>query len=418
VTTPIQEPTMPCPDLGALRASLDDAPGGTPAPLHDHVQGCASCRDVLAELRRNAELAAPAIAMTGPDDPLPPAAVQAALARLEQRRARLLAARTATGATATAGDAGGPAADAPGAAVVALPGRARLARLSTRTRAAAAALVAAVVLSVLVATPGGRAAAAGFLAQFRSQRFAVISLNSSQVMQLNAVMAQLVQTGVFTGDQRELERMAQPTFARDLAEASRLAGFQVQAVSPSALPRGVGATPQRIVASGPHTVRVSFDRERAIAYFRRNGQPNVNIPKRFDGAQLIVQVPGVVVQEYAGGDGAPRLLVGKAGTIGMGAEGGASLEELRELVLRLPGLPAQTVAQLRSISDWRTTLPLPVPTDQARWQQASVDGAEALSFAAPTGKLHALLWQRGGHIWGVAGVIGAGEALHVAQSLD
>jgi predicted anti-sigma-YlaC factor YlaD len=106
---------MPCPDLGALRASLDDAPGGAPALPHDHVRGCASCRDVLAELRRNAELAAPAIAMTGPDDPLPPAAIEAALARLEQRRTRLLAARAAraaNGATATAGDAGGPAARA------------------------------------------------------------------------------------------------------------------------------------------------------------------------------------------------------------------------------------------------------------------------------------------------------------------
>ncbi|HEX8857824.1 MAG TPA: hypothetical protein VGC06_01795, partial [Actinomycetes bacterium] len=86
---------MPCPDLGALRASLDDVPGGTAAALHDHVLGCASCTDILTDLRRNAELAAPAIALTGPDSPLPPAAVQAALERLEQRRARRLAAQTA-----------------------------------------------------------------------------------------------------------------------------------------------------------------------------------------------------------------------------------------------------------------------------------------------------------------------------------
>ena len=424
---------MPCPDLGALRASLDDAPGGTPAPLHDHVQACAFCLDTLAGLRRNAELAAPAIAMTGPDDPLPPAAVEAALARLEQRRARLLAARTATasavGATATAvsatatalgatagDDVGGPAGDAP-AVVVALRRRGRLARLSTRARGVAAALVAAVVVTGLVATPGGRAAAAGFLAQFRSERFEVLKLNSSQSMQLSAVMSQLVETGVFTGDHSELYRMTEPAVARDLAEASRLAGFQVKAVSRSALPRGVGAVPERILATRPHTARITFDRDQAIAYFQRNGRPDVQIPERFDGAQLIVRVPAVVVQEYAGRDGAPRLLVGKAGTIGLDADGGASLEELREVVLSLPGVPKETVEQLRNISDWRTTLPLPVPTDEVRWQRATVDGAEALSFADPTGKLHALLWQRGGHIWGVAGVIGADEALGVADSL-
>jgi hypothetical protein len=379
------------------------------------VQGCAACLDTLAELRRNAELAAPAIAMTGPDAPLPPAAVEAALARLEQRRARLLATRTATSAMATAGDAAAPAADPP--AVIAPPRRARLARLSARTRAAAAALVAAVALTVLVATPGGRAAAAGFLAQFRSERFQVISLDSNQATQLETVISELVETGVFTSDRGKLDSIAEPTPARDLAEAGRVAGFPVQAVGASALPRGVDASPERILVSPAQTVRIGFDRDQALAYFRRNGQPNVKIPERFDGAQLIVQVPAIVVQEYAGGDGAPRLLVGKAGTIGLDADGGASLEDLRELALRLPGLPEQTVAELRDISDWRTTLPLPVPTDQARWRPATVDGAEAVSFADPTGKLHALLWQRGGHIWGVAGVISSGEALDVADSL-
>jgi hypothetical protein len=403
---------MPCPDLGALRASLDDAPGGTAAALRDHVVGCAACTDTLTDLRRNAELAAPAIALTGPDSPLPPAAVQAALERLEQRRARRLAAQSA----ATAEAARRPAGDA-SPAVTAPPSPARLTRLSRRARAMAAALVAAVVLTGLIATPGGRAAAAGFLAEFRSQRFAVVSLDRSQVMQLNAAVAQLVETGVFTADRGELYGIAEPAPAHDLAEASRIAGFEVQPVSRSALPRGVAATPERILAGGPHTVRITFDRAKALAWFQRNGQPQVSIPERFDGAQLIVKVPAIVVQEYAGSDGAPRLLVGKAGTIGLDANGGASLAELRDLVLRLPGLPRETVAQLRAISDWRTTLPLPVPADQARWRRATVHGAEALGFTDPSGKLHALLWQRGGQIWGVAGAISSREALDVAGSL-
>ncbi|HET9557556.1 MAG TPA: hypothetical protein VFS70_10495, partial [Actinomycetota bacterium] len=91
---------MPCPDLGALRASIDDAPGAAPA-LHDHVRACPSCSGALAELQHNAELAAPAIALTAPAD-LPPGAAEAALARFEQRRARLANTQTVTaGATAT-----------------------------------------------------------------------------------------------------------------------------------------------------------------------------------------------------------------------------------------------------------------------------------------------------------------------------
>jgi hypothetical protein len=70
---------MPCPDLGALRASIDAPDGPTPAPLHDHVQTCASCSDTLAELQRNAELAALAIALTAPAEPPNDAAVEACL---------------------------------------------------------------------------------------------------------------------------------------------------------------------------------------------------------------------------------------------------------------------------------------------------------------------------------------------------
>jgi hypothetical protein len=403
---------MPCPDLGALRASLDDVPGAIPAPLHGHVQGCPSCSETLAELQRNAELAAPAIAMTAPPEAPSRAAVAAALDQLQQRRARLAAARTASeSAPAGAGDT--PAAVAPPRP----RRRGRLAGLGTRARAVAAALVATLVLTGLVATPGGRAAAAGFLSQFRSQRFQVLSLDARQSNQLGDVVAALVETGVFSGDAMAFDGMGEPLVADDLAEASRVAGFPVQPVGPSVLPRGVEETAQRIMVTRAQVARITFDRDQALAYFRDHGRADVQVPERFDGTQLVIEVPAVVVQQFAGRDGGPRLLVGKAGMLTLDTEGGASLEELRELVLGLPGLPQETVEQLRAIGDWRTTLPLPVPSDEVRWRPATVDGAEGLGFEDPTGKLHALLWQRGGHIWGVAGVIGSDEALDVASSL-
>ena len=396
---------MPCPDLGALRASLDDVPG-TPAPPHDHVPGCASCADTLAELQRNAELATPAIALTAPADPPSPAAVEDALTRFEQRRARLAAAATATAPAL---------ADVPGP--IPLPGRGRVARLGTRARGVAAGLVAALVLAGLLVTPGGRAAAAGFLAQFRSQRFEVVSLDPGQSSQVADVVGGLVQTGVFTGDALQLSGFGEPEVVAGLDEAARVAGFAVSAVDPAALPAGVERTPQRVLVTRARETRLTFDRDRALAYLRGHGRPDARLPERYDGTQLVVQVPAAVVQQFAGRDGGPALLVGKAGTVGLTTEGGASLEELREVVLGLPGLPAETVAQLRAIGDWRTTLPLPVPSDQVRPRPATVDGAEAVSFADQSGRLNALLWQRGGHIWGVAGVIDSDEALDVADSL-
>jgi hypothetical protein len=404
---------MPCPDLGALRASIDDpADGATATAVHDHVHACASCSDTVAELQRNAELAAPAIALTAPEAPPSGAAVEAALDRFEQRRARLAAARTATAAAATV--TAGP---DPAPAPVPLARRGRPAWLGARGRAVAAALVATLALTGLVATPGGRAAAASFLGQFRSQRLQAVPLDAGQTNQVGDVFAGLVDSGVFTGDPHQMVGLDESKAVASLAEASRLVGFAVPAVDPSVLPRGVEGTPRRILVSRAQEARITFDRDRALAYLRRHGRPDAKLPERYDGTQLVMHIPAAVVQQFAGRDGGPAVLVGKAGMLGVDTEGGASLEELREVLLGLPGLPAETVAQLRSIGDWRTTLPIPVPTDQVRSRPATVNGAEGLSFADQTGRLHALLWQRDGHIWGVAGVLGADEARDVADSL-
>jgi hypothetical protein len=453
---------MSCPDLGALRVSIDAADGPDPTRLREHVRACPSCADTLAELHRTAELAAPAIALTAPDRPPDDDAVAAALARLEQRRARLATvskvpaqvpaqrslepeplvdgaptgrvasperrrSRLSTAPTATttapAATTTAPAATTtapgpdpvPGTAVAA--GRRRGLRLGTRARAAVAAMAAALVLTGLVATPAGRAAASGFLAQFRSQRFEAVALDRTQATAVEDVVEELVQAGVFRGSAFAARAFGEPEPATDRADASRTAGFAVPVVDPAVLPGGIDPDPERILVSRAREVRLSFDRDQALEYLRRHGRPDAQLPERYDGTQLVVHLPAVVVQQFAGRDGGPALLVVKAGVLGLDAEGGASLDELREVVLGLPGLPAETVARLRAIGDWRNTLPLPVPTDEVRWRPTMVEGAEALGFADETGRLNALLWQRGGHIWGVAGVVDADEARPVATRL-
>jgi hypothetical protein len=402
---------MPCPDLGALRASLDGPAGAPPAPA-EHLRTCPACADTLAELRHNAELAAPAIALTAPPDQLTPAQIEAALAVFEQRRTRLAATRTALAQ---------PAPSPQPTPVTPVPldrRRGRLGRVGTRARVAAAAVVAVLALTGVVATPSGRAAASSFLAQFRSQRFQVLSVDPAQANQVDRVLTGLVDTGVFTGAAlHERAGFGEPRVAADRAEAARLAGFAVPVVDPAALPKGINPTPRHLLVSPARELRLTFDRDKALAYLRANGRPGAQLPERYDGTRLVIAVPAAVVQEFAGRDGTPALLVGKAGSVGLTTEGGASLEELREVVLGLPGLPADLVAQLRDIGDWRTTLPLPIPADQVRSRPTTVNGAEGLSFADTSGRLHALLWHRDGHIWGVAGMVGTDEARDVANRL-
>src|SRR5438105_8737640 len=107
-------------------------------------------------------------------------------------------------------------------------------------------------------------------------------------------------------------------------------------------------------------------------------------------------------------------MVGQAGQITAGVEGNVTLDELRDFLLGLPGLPADTVSQLRAVGDWRTTLPIPVPVDKVAWQPTTVGGASALMLSDRGGLGGGVLWQRDGHIYGVAGTVGQADLLRAA----
>ena len=279
-------PTMPCPDLGALQASID-APDGTSAPLHDHVRTCAACADTLAELQRNAELAAPAIALTAPGRAVP-----------GRRGGGPGPLRAAPGPAGRGHPHARPRPPPPRPPMprrrgprwprpVPLRRRGRVARLGTGPAPSPPAW------SRPWPWPGSwspRAAGpppAGFLAQFRSQRFEVISLDPAQSNQVADVVGELVETGVFTGTATQLQGFGEPRPVTDLAEASRIAGFDVAAVDPSVLPAGVERTPSGSWPARPGG-RITFDRDAALDYLRRHGRPDAQLPERYDGTELVV----------------------------------------------------------------------------------------------------------------------------------
>ena len=116
-----------CPDTGLLRAALDGE-----ADVPAHAGSCERCRAELEGLRTDAAVAAAALARLAPPD------VEAEAQGSPSQRWGVGLGRVA----------------------------------------AAAACLALVV--VLVATPGGRGAAAAFLAAFRTERFAVVTVNPAQ----------------------------------------------------------------------------------------------------------------------------------------------------------------------------------------------------------------------------------------------
>jgi hypothetical protein len=380
---------MRCPDTGELRAWVDEP---TPAAA-EHLAACADCTAAVAELRRNAALAAPALALLAPASTPTPAAVDAAWERVADR------ADTPQRAPAH----GGEAVPQPAATVAALPPR--RSRLPRRLRLPAAAAAAALALVLVVVTPGGRSAAATFLAQFRSDHFAVVTVDPNKA---EGALRNLDKVGTVSGDLSTLE----PERVTSVAEASRQVGFEVRTPDPASMPAGVGTTPQ-VLVSPARQVRFTFDADKA----RRSLGEKVDLPARFDGASLVIALPAGVVLQYQGGPGQLGLVVGQAGRLRAWTEGGVTLEDLRAFLLELPGLPKETTDQLRAIDDWRNTLPLPIPAGQVDWKKTSVDGGDALQLGDGSGLGSAVIGQRDGHVYGVGGPFPAAEVKRVAERL-
>ncbi len=96
---------------------------------------------------------------------------------------------------------------------------------------------------------------------------------------------------------------------------------------------------------------------------------------------------------------------------------GTPFETARDYLLDLPGMPQEVADQLRGYSADGTTLPLPVPADEATASETEVDGVPATLLASRDGAFTAVVWVDEGVVTAVAGSLDADEVLSVAEEL-
>ncbi|MBV9355714.1 MAG: hypothetical protein JO023_09320 [Chloroflexi bacterium] len=400
-----------CPDAGRWRAWLDTRASDERTELTDHLVACADCQGIVAETRLNARVAADALTLLAPRE-LPTAADTIA--------ARLRLPVVGAGATlpSPVGASDGRATTPPYTPTIGRIGRSTP-RLLRRTpwQTAGAAVAALLVVGVVAFTPGGHTAAAAFLAQFRSQQLAVIEVSPQSQQDIQRTLEALSNFGTVSTADGALpsrgERQNLPSVS--LSEASQRVGFAITEPDPNALPPGVNRTPTIQVMPGT-VIRFTFDRAKALAYYQSQGK-NVNIAPRFDHATLVAELPTAALLTYSSTDSNSRqeLVVGESGELTIGTEGNVTLGEMRDFLLGLPGLPADTVNQLRAIDDWQNTLPVPLPTDQVQWQRMQIQGQSGLVVNDNSGIGSAAIVQSGGHIYGWAGSLKATALLNVAN---
>ena len=288
--------------------------------------------------------------------------------------------------------------------------------MASRWRIAASGLAAALLLTFFVGTPEGRVAAQEFLSQFRSQRFTVIAVDPAKTGGRGA-LHQFEGLGTISGANPRSPGDVQTRDVASVAEASRAVGFTVKEPDPATLPANVAKTP-RIRVSPATETRFTFDRAKAASYFRSINRPDLSLPDKLHGVSLVTSVPAAALLHYAPtGDGGPGVLVGQARELVVSVDGNATLDEVRDFLLGLPGIPPEVASQLRNIQDWRTTLPIPVPVDDVNWQQTTIAGGQGLMLADNSGLGSGALWQRDGLVYGVAGTLKAAEIQRIANGL-
>jgi len=278
-----------------------------------------------------------------------------------------------------------------------------------RWRLAMTGLAAAVALLLVLATPQGRVAAASFLAQFRSQRLTVVTFDPSQSRQTG--LFRLEHLGTVTN-----ARPPQQTQLASVKEAGDKSGLTLLQPDPALLPAGAGQPP-KVRYSAATDTRLTFDKQKVRLYFDSINRKDAALPDKLDGVTLVVSLPPVVMLEYPSADNKPALMIGQARAIEVGVEGNATLDDVRAFLLSLPNLPDDLGRQLRSIQDWRSTLPIPVPADKISWQDTMVNGAPGYLLNDNTGLGSAIIWQQNGQIVGVAGPMNADALRQLALSL-
>ncbi len=209
----------------------------------------------------------------------------------------------------------------------------------------------------------------------------------------------------------------------DLATAARESGLTV--LTPSNLPAGVSAARYGVMPLTTATFTFSAEKTKQAA--TRQGRTPPPMPANIDGSRLFITGGPAVVTTWDDGTrptanaqdpfaALPKVMVaqGKGPVV---QSDGVTVEQLQSYLLSQPGITPQLAAQIKAIKDPSSTLPIPVPVDYATSKKVTVQGTDGVFIGDSTGLGSAVIWQKGGIVYGVAGRLTEAECLAVANSL-
>jgi hypothetical protein len=404
---------------GTLRR-MQDEPLSTTGTEKDHYASCADCRQRAMSIATEAERVSTLIAV--PDLEIQ---TQAALSRLRNSAADQRAYQPSLLASVKGLFVSG----------------------SNRSVRPVAALALATAMMVALVATG---AAENFVKVFEPQQFQAVQVNPASLRTL----PDLSQFG-------DMKATKTPQFATaaSLADAATQSGLKLLAVDGSSLPGRVKGAPSYVVMS-PLQASFTFSATKAQAWAASHGQSLPPMPAGLDGSTLTVNAGPAVLALFGGSSNTiaraagtaerPKAVIGAvrgklpAGTADTAAgstasafdplsmslpdvavvqmksptvtSSGASVQQIEDYLISLPGFPQDLAAQIRSIGDPTTTLPVPVPTGQQS-HQVDIQGVKGLFVGDSTGLGSGMIWSKGGVLYAAVGTMTESEITGVAGSL-
>lgn len=422
--------TRRCADEGQLRAYLDDELAADErAALVAHLGGCPQCADQLTGLRGEAAVVATTLAAWLPESEPSSAGAPDARAALLRFRANL---------SAAAGD-----------EAVAPSGifeRAKehmatmMARLSTpRLRPVFGAVALVAVLGLVLSLSPVGSLADQLFKTFRVQQFQAITvrvpqmssmpqasqfsdITPEQAAQIQALLAPLG-TPTTNATQGSVRQVADQAAARDF-----LTGHGSKLYAPKSVPAAYSGYTARYGVADPTSSTYALNVQTAKQYLALANSPELSAlpwPEGVDTLTFGLDTPAAVATVYGDeatkrGFGILQMATLKSETPGAGPiltlPDELDVNAFRAALLALPGLPQDTVAQLKAVKDWERTLIIPVPEDTTT-KNVSIKGNPGMVIIDGQGRGALVLWQQDGMLFAVGGTLTESEALAIANGL-
>ncbi len=405
---------MRCVDEGKLRAYLDGELGPDErGRVAHHLGGCASCDRQVAALRGTAAAVSGALDIWMPEGNAVDSRealilFRARLGRDERTMNRRPGRRPAAMAGAVAGVKEW---------VTGMMGQ----LMAPRRRPVFATMAILAVLAGVLALGPVQSLAQDWLRTFRVQQFSAITVRVPQMGQLpqpreisDAEKAQLMQMFSALGT---LDTNATPSSVREVATVDdarqHLGALRVPGTLPPAFANGPVRYGVGDATSATYTLNVAVAKQ----YLSLLGSQELNgfaWPEGTDTLTFGLDVPASAVIAY--GDETKGFGVLQMASPTLSVPSNLDVTTLRTALLSIPGLPADTVAQLKAVENWEKTLIIPVPQD-ATTENPNIDGNPGLLILDGQGRGSLLLWQDDDILYAVGGHLTRDETLAVANSM-